>query len=142
MDSPQPSCEQRDHVLICRPPVLAGTLEAKLEQGKAVFTDLVIYRAQDKALLRFQLEGMISVCGDGLNPSFTVSPDVPHQIILTQVCVCARARARTRACVRRFLGFCRNVNARTNIHTLTRAYVQVMIHLCVFGALLYFTGWA
>jgi hypothetical protein len=139
LDSPQNSCEQRGHVLICRPPVLAGTLEAKLQQGRAVFTDLVIYRAQAKTLLQFQSEGMISVCGDGLRPSFTVSPDVPRQIILTQVyayvcvCVCVCVRACVRACVpRALLGpWSQCECAHTRAHTHTRLCASDDTFVCI-----------
>ena len=58
-----------------------------MQQGKAVFTDIVVFRAQTDALLRFQSDGMISACGDGIVPSFAVLPDAPLRVILTKVCM-------------------------------------------------------
>jgi len=86
IDSPQESCEQRDQTTVCRPQVLSGTQAVEVVDGHATFTDLTIYRAQTTsagALLRFQLDGMIAVCGNGVVSSFTVAPADPSAVMLT-----------------------------------------------------------
>ena len=87
VDSPQDRCEQRDNSIVCRPPVLSGTQLVAVSAGRAIFTDLTMYRSQTSsigALLRFQVDGMLTACGDGNVASFTVEPANPYALMLTQ----------------------------------------------------------